>query len=193
MEKKNKYVKQMNKLVARRRYEELAVYCKQVISEMLDPVLISETVEKMLEIIGLLIDNGLFETAFKICEEIRKYVYADMISPALADRYYQIYNRSDDEYLRIQCISHLVRTGNPVYQMDLAMHFRNGEGIMASQAGAAFWLRKAAFAGLASARYELGRAYRDGLGVTRSEEKARYWFELAGMEEKQQVETPGIL
>lgn len=61
-------------------------------------------------------------------------------------------------------------------QYNLAMLYKDGNGVMQDKETAAHWFRKAADQGLAEAEFQMGRAYDKGEGVKQSDEYAALWY-----------------
>src|SRR5207237_606106 len=64
-------------------------------------------------------------------------------------------------------------------QSNLALMYQEGEGVPKDAAQAAFWYRKAAEQGYATAQASLGGMYQEGKGVPKDAGKAAFWYRKA--------------
>ena len=70
-------------------------------------------------------------------------------------------------------------SGDAESQYQLALCYRNGEGVEQSNEEAAKWYRFAAEQGDSIAQYNLGNCYENGEGVEQSYEEAEKWYRKA--------------
>lgn len=73
----------------------------------------------------------------------------------------------------------IAEQGNPAAQFNLALMYRNGDGVQKDNARAVHWYRLAAMQGNAGAQSGLGFMYHDGEGVLKDEAEAVRWYRLA--------------
>ena len=73
----------------------------------------------------------------------------------------------------------LANKGDKQAQYQLAVLYRNGQGISESPKKSVYWLDKSATQGYKRAQYLLGTFYEDGIGVESNKEKAIYWYSAA--------------
>ncbi len=73
----------------------------------------------------------------------------------------------------------LAEQGKAEAQYNLAIMYRNGEGVPQDYARAVEWYRKAAEQGFARAQSNLGFMYRKGHGVPQDYVRAYAWYDLA--------------
>ena len=78
------------------------------------------------------------------------------------------------DLIRIQAAA-----GDPGSQFNLALSYKNGEGVAKDLAMAQQWYRKAAQAGYAPAQYNLGVLFANGTDVPRDEKEAAKWLYAA--------------
>ncbi|MBR0168943.1 MAG: sel1 repeat family protein, partial [Synergistaceae bacterium] len=64
-------------------------------------------------------------------------------------------------------------------QYNLGVEYDNGEGVRQEKAEAAYWYRKAADQGYASAQYNLGAMYYNGEGVRQDKSEGISWIRKA--------------
>jgi uncharacterized protein len=69
--------------------------------------------------------------------------------------------------------------GDAIAQYNLALMYRDGEGVTQDDAEAVKWFRKAAEQGVANAQYNLALRYDKGKGVTQDYAEAAKWFRKA--------------
>ncbi|CAA6803097.1 MAG: Unknown protein [uncultured Sulfurovum sp.] len=69
--------------------------------------------------------------------------------------------------------------GNSRAQFDLAMMYRNGEGVRKNELLAFNYFHKAARNGSVEAKFQMGLSFAQGLGVRKQTQLAKYWFKLA--------------
>ncbi|MHB8385236.1 tetratricopeptide repeat protein [Metallibacterium sp.] len=69
--------------------------------------------------------------------------------------------------------------GFPFGEFDVGLDFFKGIGVRADASPGAFWMSKAAHAGVIQAMDEMGVLYWKGVGVPTNDAKARKWFALA--------------
>lgn len=70
----------------------------------------------------------------------------------------------------------LARSGNPEAQFQVAMMYRNGQGVLANNPGALEWLRRSAWQNHADAQVGLARLYADGIDGRRDHFLAYVWY-----------------
>ena len=73
----------------------------------------------------------------------------------------------------------LANQGDKEAQYNLAILYKQGNGVMQNKSKAATWFRKSADQGLAAAQYRLGRLYDLGEGVEQNFNYAAVWYEKA--------------
>ena len=73
----------------------------------------------------------------------------------------------------------LANKGDKQAQYQLAVLYRNGQGINENPEKSVYWLNKSASQGYKRAQYLLGTFYEDGIGVENNKDKAIYWYSAA--------------
>jgi TPR repeat protein len=88
---------------------------------------------------------------------------------------------SDDYATALREWTPLAEQGYADAQFNLALMYRNGDGVPQDDAEAAKWYRRAAEQGLAEAQYNLAVMYRRGLGVPQDYAEAVKWYQRAAV------------
>ncbi|MGD8801872.1 MAG: tetratricopeptide repeat protein, partial [Gammaproteobacteria bacterium] len=76
----------------------------------------------------------------------------------------------------------LADSGDKDAQYQLAVLYRNGQGVKQNPAKAAQWMKMSAKQGHASAQYSMGIMYTDGTGVPESRKLAAFWLSHAAQQ-----------
>lgn len=80
---------------------------------------------------------------------------------------------------RVAALTARASAGDVAAQHDLALAYRQGEGVARNPALAAAWFEKAAAQGSAVAQFNLGKLYEEGRGVQRDPALAFSWYRKA--------------
>ena len=87
--------------------------------------------------------------------------------------------RTQDFARAAKILKPLARKGDKQAQYQMAVLYRNGQGIKENPKNAAYWLDKSARQGYKRAQYLLGTFYEDGVGVKSNRKNAIYWYSAA--------------
>jgi TPR repeat protein len=69
--------------------------------------------------------------------------------------------------------------GDPVAQLEVAMRYAEGKGVVENPVEAAAWFQRAALRGHPIAQYRFGICFERGIGVTTDGERAKAWYRRA--------------
>src|SRR5690349_18604240 len=72
----------------------------------------------------------------------------------------------------------VAQSGAPTHE-DLGTAYLLGQGVQQNDTQAFYWFQKAADAGIASAKYNMGLIYSEGLGIAPDQAKAQTYFREA--------------
>ncbi|NOQ89523.1 MAG: hypothetical protein GQ549_01105, partial [Gammaproteobacteria bacterium] len=87
--------------------------------------------------------------------------------------------RTQDFATAAKILKPLARKGDKQAQYQMAVLYRNGQGIKENPKNSAYWMDKSARQGYERAQYLLGTYYEDGIGVKSDRKNAIYWYSAA--------------
>ena len=114
-----------------------------------------------------------FLSVFLLCTALVSAVNAATLSDA------KMAIRSQQFSTAAGILKPLAKAGDKKAQYQLAVLYRNGQGVKQNYERAAYWMQQSAEQGFKRAQYSLAVYYEDGEGVKKNRDRAIHWYAAA--------------